>query len=111
MVFALILAVASVLPAGRIKRWVRHPLLVAVILFAIGHLLANGDSAGLVLFGAFLAWAVIDLAAAMSRPHVRAGKGAASIAVDLGAVVIGLALFGLLIWRLHLWLIGVSPFG
>jgi uncharacterized membrane protein len=111
MVFALILAVASVLPAGRIKRTVRHPLLIATILFAVGHLLANGDSAGIVLFGAFLIWAVIDLLFVVRRPPAGSSAPAVSMAGDIGAVIGGLVLTGLLIGGLHEWLIGVSPLG
>jgi uncharacterized membrane protein len=62
MVPALILAIASVAPAGHIKNAVVNPLLLATILWAAGHLLSNGDLAGVLLFGAFLAWSIIDWA-------------------------------------------------
>jgi uncharacterized membrane protein len=106
---ALVLAVASTLPPGRISRAVRHPLLVGTILWALGHLFVNGDLAGIVLFGAFLAWAVVDLATQAVRPAP--APVAASAASDVAAVVVGAALYGLLLWRLHAWLFGVSPLG
>src|SRR5262249_30875379 len=56
---AAVLVVAAYLP-GRIKRVTKHPLLAGVKLWAFGHLFANGDLGGMVLFGAFLAWAVYD---------------------------------------------------
>ena len=40
-------------PAGHIKHAIRHPMLIGTILWAAGHLLANGDLASLFLFGAF----------------------------------------------------------
>src|ERR1041384_1461025 len=56
---ALILAIASVAPPGYIKRAVVHPLLIATILWAVGHLLLVGDLAGAILFGVFLAWSIV----------------------------------------------------
>ena len=106
---ALILAVASVLPPGRISRAVRHPLLVGAILWALGHLFVNGDLAGVVLFGAFLVWAVADLAVQTARPAPAPVPPSATS--DVAAVVVGAALYGLLLWRLHAWLFGVSPLG
>lgn len=109
MLVALILAVASVLPPGRIKRAVRHPLLIGAVIWAVAHLFVNGDLAGLVLFGAFLVWAVVDLFAQASRPV--AVPAAPSPTSDVVAVVAGTALYALLVWRLHAWLFGVSPIG
>src|ERR1700688_706034 len=53
------LLVAAYLP-GRIKTAAKHPMLAAVKFWALAHLLANGTLADVVLFGGFLAWAVID---------------------------------------------------
>lgn len=108
MIPALILVFASLFPAGWIKRFVAHPLLTATALWAIGHIFANGDLAGVVLFGAILAWAVVDRIA-QPKPsqseaqRVSFGKG------DLAAVLAGVALYIVLIAGLHYWLFGVSP--
>lgn len=107
MLPALILAVASALPPGYIRRIARHPLLIGTALWAFAHLLVNGELAAVVLFGAFLAWAVIELAAQTGRPRAPIVKPSA--AYDLAAVVAGLALYGALVWRLHEWAFGVSP--
>ena len=56
---AAICFVAAYLP-GDIKRTLKHPVLVSVKLWALGHLLANGDLGGIILFGTILAWAVYD---------------------------------------------------
>ncbi|KAB2873472.1 MAG: NnrU family protein [Bauldia sp.] len=109
MLVALILAVASVLPPGRIKRAVRHPLLIGAVIWAVAHLFVNGELAGLVLFGAFLVWAVVDLSAQTSRPVDASAPP--SPTSDIVAVVAGAALYALLVWRLHAWLFGVSPIG
>lgn len=107
MLPALILAVASALPPGYIRRLVRHPLLIGTVLWASAHLLVNGETAAVVLFGAFLAWAVVDLVAQAGRARQQAPKP--SPASDVAAVLVGAALYAALVWRVHEWAFGVSP--
>ena len=59
MLPAMIALVAAYVPS-RIHTWLKHPMLVAIKIWALAHLLANGDLAALVLFGSFLAFAVYD---------------------------------------------------
>ena len=95
---------------GHLRRFVRHPMLVGTILWAGVHLAANGDAASTVLFGAFLAWALVDLASAIARGAVRAFEP--SVAHDVIALVAGTG--GMLAFAmLHRVLIGVKvvPFG
>jgi uncharacterized membrane protein len=66
MLPALILIVAAYVPSN-IKQRVRHPMLMAIKLWALGHLLINGDVASMLLFGGFLAYAVIDMIRANKR--------------------------------------------
>lgn len=106
---AFILLAGSNGPVGRIKATVRHPMLLGVILWSSGHLLANGDQASVVLFGAFLAWAIIDLASALGRKEP-APVVTRPIA-DLIAVAAGTALYALFVFFLHRVLFGVSPLG
>ena len=107
-VFPLLLA--AYLP-GRVQRAARHPMLVAVKLWATAHLLANGTLADVLLFGSFLAWAVADRISLRRRP-ARATPGAPpSPANDAIAIGAGLLLYVLFLWRGHAWLIGVSPLG
>lgn len=112
MVFAFIALAASQLPAGRIKVALKHPMLVAVKIWAFGHLLVNGDLASVVLFGSFLAWAVADRISEKRR--LKAGETGEPVFVtarsDVIAVLSGLVLYGLFVWKLHIWLIGVPPF-
>ena len=60
MLFSMILPAVYGTPAGRLKAAVKHPMLLAVKIWALGHLLANGDLASVLLFGTFLAWAIAD---------------------------------------------------
>jgi uncharacterized membrane protein len=84
-----------------------------VKIWALAHLLANGDLASFILFASFLAWAVADRISEKRR--LRAGETRLPVAVssrgDIIALVAGIVLYLLFVWRLHLWLIGVSPIG
>jgi len=106
-VFPLLLA--AYLP-GRIKTAAKHPMLLAVKFWALAHLLANGSLVDMILFGAFLAWAVADRIAVKRRTvqHVVPGapRGPAN---DVIALVGGLVLYAAFVLAVHRWLIGVSP--
>ena len=105
-VFPLLLA--RYLP-GRIQAMTRHPTLVAIKLWALAHLLTNGTLADVILFGSFLAWAVIDRIS-MKRRTQRFIPGALPSKVnDSIAVLLGLVLYVSFVLWLHTWLIGVSP--
>ncbi|KND54436.1 NnrU family protein, required for expression of nitric oxide and nitrite reductase (Nir and Nor) [Candidatus Paraburkholderia kirkii] len=60
------LLIAAYFP-GRIKRLSRNPMLLTVILWALSHLITNGTLNDVVLFGAFLVWAVADLISVSRR--------------------------------------------
>jgi uncharacterized membrane protein len=97
-------------PAGKLRAWLGHPMLLAVKIWAVAHLLANGNLNDVVLFGSFLVWAVIDYAANRRRDRaegtVRIGG---PVTNDVIAVALGLVLWAAMLWRVHYWLIGVSP--
>ena len=106
-VFPLLLA--AYLP-GRIRTAAKHPMLLATKLWALSHLLANGGLHDVLLFGGFLAWAVVDRISLKRRAVVTPPPSApASRWNDLLAVLGGLALYVLFVGGLHRWLIGVSP--
>lgn len=102
---------ATYLP-GRIQRAAKHPMLLAVKLWAAAHLLANGTLVDVLLFGGFLVWAVVDRISVKRRsagrsdaiPTPGAGRFNDAIAVFAGAAVYVV----FLLWA-HRWLIGVSP--
>jgi uncharacterized membrane protein len=106
-VFPLLLA--AYLP-GRIKAAVRHPMLTATKAWALSHLLVNGTTADVLLFGGFLAWAVADRIAAGKRTVDRRTPGAPSSRWnDWIAVVGGLVLYAVFVGWAHEALIGVMP--
>lgn len=107
-VFPLLLA--TYLP-GRIRAAAKHPMLVAVKAWALAHLLANGMLADLVLFGGFLAWAVVDRISLQRRPARPLPAAPAWRANDAIAIVGGLAIYGAFVAFLHQRWFGVDPFG
>ncbi|WP_248447989.1 NnrU family protein [Sinorhizobium meliloti] len=111
MLVAFIVLAAGFLPAGRIAVALKHPQVLSIKIWALAHLLANGETSSVLLFGSFLAWAVI-LRISLKRRE-RAGEKVLpvfkSARNDVLAVVIGLVAFVLFVWKLHELLIGVQP--
>jgi uncharacterized membrane protein len=106
-----VMLAAAYIP-GRIKSTLKHPMLAAVKLWAVAHLLANGTLADVLLFGSFLAWAVCDRISLKRRPEVPQVTGLSPApANDIIALVIGATLYVLFLLVLHEWLFGVSPLG
>jgi uncharacterized membrane protein len=111
MLPAVILVVAAYI-RGRIYATVKHPMLAGIKLWAFGHLLANGDLGGIILFGSFLAWAVFDRISLKRR----ADAGAPPIPVggignDLIAVAVGVVAYLALAFAFHPVVIGVPVMG
>lgn len=107
-----VLLAASYVPANAIKARLHHPMVLAVKVWALAHLLANGNLAHILLFGSFLLWSIFDFAAARRRDRsgdiqYQPGKwGATAI-----TVIVGLGLWLVFALWLHGMLIGVRPFG
>ena len=93
---------------GYIKRILRHPQMVGTILWATAHLLTNGDSRSLILFGGLAVWAILEIVFCNRRDGSRTQLPEASGKHDLIAIVIGVAVFAL-VARFHLALFGVAP--
>jgi uncharacterized membrane protein len=111
MLPAVILVVAAYI-RGRIYTAVKHPMLAGVKLWAFGHLLANGDLGGIILFGSFLAWAVFDRISLKRRkdaggPPIPVG----GISNDLIAVAVGIVAYLALAFAFHPVVIGVPVMG
>jgi uncharacterized membrane protein len=113
-----VLLLAAYLP-GRIRTATRHPMLVAVKLWALAHLLAQsvtgGTAADVLLFGGFLAWAVVDRISNQRRARAGLLRSVPALPArginDLLALAGGLALYALFVFWAHAWLFGVKPFG
>jgi len=108
---AFVLIAAAYVPRNAIKSRLHHPMLLGVKTWALAHLLANGRLADLLLFGAFLAWAVVCFIAAQKRDRAEAARYPAGMAgATAFTVVAGVAAWVLFAFWLHGVLIGVQPF-
>jgi uncharacterized membrane protein len=114
--FSFILLAAAYLPRSAIKAKLRHPMTLAVKVWAFSHLLINARAADLALFGGFLLWSVLVFRAARARDRAAEAAGTAPAAVatsrlqDVLAVLIGTGAWaGFAFWG-HAALIGIRPF-
>lgn len=86
-----------------IKRYLRHPQMLSVVLWSVGHLLAGGQWRAVVLFGGLALWALVEIGAinrrdgAWQRPESVPGK-ADAVVVAIGLLV-SAVLIGLHEWR------------
>ncbi len=93
---------------ARIATRMRHPQLTGFKLWALAHLLVNGDLASIILFGGLLLWAVLEVivinrAEPQWTPPAHGGRSAEAKAV-VGTVVV----FAV-VAAIHTWL-GYWPF-
>ena len=108
---AFLLITAAYVPGNGIKSRVQEPMILGVKCWALGHLLANGTLADVVLFGSFLVWSVLDFRAAKQRrragmePAIAAPRAARTVVT----LVVGVLAWTLFAFHLHLLLIGVRP--
>ena len=109
MLPAMIALVAAYVPS-RIHTALKHPMLVAIKIWALAHLLANGDLAALVLFGSFLAFAIYDRISVKKRHALGPiGDKSGPWYNDLIVLVVGTALYLVILLWAHQLVIGVSP--
>ena len=80
---------------ARVAGVIRHPQLTAIKLWSLAHLLVNGDSASLILFGGLLVWAVLEVVIINQQDgKPQLSKPNPSLIRELGAVAITLILYG-----------------
>ena len=109
---SMVLLIAGQVPHNAIKAKLGHPMVLSVKVWALAHLLANGNREDVILFGAFLLWSVWCFRAARARdraanlPPVVPQMRATWVAL-MGGVV----LYAVFLFKAHAWLVGVSPLG
>jgi uncharacterized membrane protein len=92
---------------GRIRGWLRHPLLASVTLWSLAHLIANGDAGGMLLFGAFFVWSIYARVALERRGDHGAAPSAVFTRADAIELVVGTLLWAALA-PLHPYFAGVA---
>ncbi|MFV0243900.1 MAG: NnrU family protein [Qingshengfaniella sp.] len=93
----------------RLHRYIRHPQLIGFALWAVAHLLVNGDLASVVLFGGLLVWAVAEIVLLNRLQPAWTPPSAGPVRKEITSVLATLVLFGIVGW-IHGWL-GYNPFG
>jgi uncharacterized membrane protein len=120
MLFASILLVATYIPHNHFKVRMGHPMILSVKVWALSHLLANGNLADLVLFGTFLAWSVLIFRVSRARDRANAAAQSmeelaqapqAKLTATLAAFVLGALLWASITFHLHALVVGISPMG
>jgi uncharacterized membrane protein len=109
---AFVLMAAAYVPGNRIKSRLHHPMVLSVKAWALAHLLSNGNLAGIILFGAFLAWSVVNFSAARKRDRrdgvvYQPGNSISTVVT----ILVGGAAWALVAFKLHGMVIGIKPFG
>lgn len=109
---AFVFLAAAYVPRNAIKARFHHPMVLSVKIWALAHLLANGSLAHVVLFGAFLAWAVLDFIASRRRDRALGTTyPAGNMAGTLTTLAVGVGAWAVFALYLHGLLIGIRPFG
>ena len=99
------LVAAAYIPCN-MKRFTRHPMLWGVTLWAVAHLLANGDAGSILLFGGFLVYSLYDMWSANKRGAEKSTKTWPLI-YDIGVATVGVLAY-VLFFFLHPYIIGVN---
>jgi uncharacterized membrane protein len=129
MLFSSILLVATYIPRNHFKMRLGHPMVLSVKVWALSHLLANGNLAVLVLFGSFLMWAVLNFRSARARDRAlllnlndaedpaaeplaeSESTNQPKLLSTIMTLVGGMAIWALITFVLHAKIVGVSPMG
>lgn len=90
---------------GYLKHWLKHPMSIGIGLWAIAHLLANGERPDVVFFGAFLALAVLDII--LSTVQGRMPEHGPQFKSDVRAVVIGVILYLVFLFGFHPYILNL----
>jgi uncharacterized membrane protein len=108
----IVLITAAYVPRNHLKAWVGHPMVLGTKVWAFGHLIATRTLADLLLFGAFVVWAVLCYRSLRARDRAANRQPPPGEAMPTAiAVVVGLAVAVVFAKWLHGWLIGISPWG
>lgn len=107
---AFVLLAAAYVPRNAIKARLHHPMVLAVAVWAVAHLLANGNVAHGVLFGSFLLWSLLSFRAARGRDlAAQTTYPAGTAAGTVATLVVGGAAWALFAFWAHGFLTGIRP--
>jgi uncharacterized membrane protein len=112
MLISFVLLAATYVPRNAIKARLHHPMVLAVKVWALAHLLSNGNLADVLLFGGFLLWAALSFRTARARDRAAGTRYAAGTAAGTAMTLLaGVAAWAVFAFWAHALLIGVRPLG
>ncbi len=106
MFVSLAFFLGSAIPSN-LQRVIRHPQLMGVAVWAIGHLLANGDQRSLLLFGGIGLWTVAEILSLNARDGAWEKPEPIPLTAELKPLGIGAIAFVVLAFA-HPYIAGVD---
>jgi len=106
MPVSIILITASDMHTQYISKYIKHPMFIGLKIWALAHLIYNGDWPSIALFAGFLAWVVLGSVMAKRRNDLGRQHKETHWKWDVLAVGVGLAITVAMVLFLHEWLIG-----
>jgi len=98
--------------AGSTGSWLasrmRHPMLISMKVWAAAHLLVNGDTISIVLFGSMLAWAVVTVILINKSESWAPDRSVSFGGRDIRLIAVWSVMFVIIV-AVHIWL-GHNPF-
>ncbi len=94
---------------SRLRTRFRHPMLWGTVIWAASHILVNGDTASLILFGWIAVWALVEMQVINRAEPAYAPYEGGTVTGDVRLIIITLVLYGV-IAGIHTFL-GYNPFG
>jgi len=91
-----------------VKRFIRHPMLMGVFVWSVSHLLTNGTTRALILFGALGIWALIEMPLLNARDRDWVRPEPTPLSAEMKGLFISAIVMAVLIW-LHPYFAGVAP--
>lgn len=95
-------------PLNNFRRVLRHPQLIGMACWGVGHLLANGDTRSMVLFGGLTAWALVEMFLLNRRDGEWTKPVPVPVKKDFALVLFGALVFMVFLYTHHL-IFGGSP--
>ena len=99
LVLLAMISIAIFIFKGKLRLWLRNPMSIGVALWAAGHLLSNGRLASVIMFGAFLLYALLDIAINTIRGNMP--DFAPRPHHDVISIIAGLALYAFFLFIFH----------
>jgi len=93
----------------RVTRWVRHPQLTGFTIWAVAHVLVNGDVPSFILFGGLALWAIVQMALINRAQGPRETYHAPPIKSE-GIAVVATCVVVIVVMAIH-YALGVQPWG